>query len=424
MIPQWLRAFFGGESSLRRNVLLSSNYLTFAALAVAIADTSKAAIFARVLQVKDYGLMALAVMVVGIVESITALGISIMVQRDGEDFVHRLPTYWTMKLVRGLSLTGLTWFCAPMVAAYYREEELSSLIRVLGMSFLLNGITGFGPEVCQREMRFRRVALADGISAFATMGVGLIFLFWLRNVWALVAYNLVKGLLQVVTSYLLFPWRPRIALDTSVVRAVVSFGGALTVVFTANYFMSSFDRGVLGKVAGMEAVGYYAMAYFLAYTPVSYLANVVAPVFLPAFRQIADDSTRMRRAFYKGFVYYSSVFLAIAGLYFITGKYLILVIYGEKWLPGLPAFRILILFGLFRGICMLYASMFFLKERSWLMAGTTVLSAVVLGFCCIPLTHAAGMVGTAWSVVIASFTSLALGFAVLAHLLSLRKEPT
>jgi O-antigen/teichoic acid export membrane protein len=418
MVLKWVQSFIGSSYSLRRKVLKSSNYMMFSSVGIALADSLKTAVFARVLLVNDYGMMSLAVMVVGILESFTTLGINLMVQRDGEDFLERLPVYWTIKSVRGVLLTGLVWVVAPLVAEYYDEPDLVWIIRILGFSFIFRGLTGFGIEVCQKQMRFGRVALAEGLVALISLGFGIIFLFWFGNVWSLVAYNLAKGFLLLLTSYLLFPWRPRVHLDRVVLRGAFSFGGAISLVFMANYFMSSFERGVLGKIVGVEVVGYYSMAHFLAYAPVLYLANIIAPIFLPSFTQIAHDPVRLRRAFFKALGVYITVFLGIAGLLFVGAEYAILIMYGEKWLPALPTFRILILFGFFKAIVTLYPSIFLIKNRPWLMAGVTVLSAAVFGGLCIPFTAAMGIAGTAWSLVIASAIPPVLGLVIIEYLLT------
>lgn len=422
MIPKRLQNLLGSNRSLRWKVLRSGNYMLFASAFTAVADGVKTAIYARTLSIEDYGVMALAVMAVGIIESFTTLGINLKVQQDGEDYLDQLPTYWTIKAVRGFALAALTWGVSHQVGLYYDQPELVWLIRALGFSFILKGLTGFGVEVCQRQMQFGRVALAEGASGSAALGLGLVFLWWFGDIWALVAYNLLKATLSLISSYLLFPWWPKIKFDKGIAGGVFSFGGAVTVIYSANYFVTSFDRGVLGKLAGMEDVGFYAMAYFLAYTPVTYLANIVSPVFLPTFKQIAEDPLRLRRAFFKALGYYSLIFSGVVVLFYFAAEYMILVAYGEKWLPAVPIFKILLLLGLFKAISTLFPSLFFIKKRPWLMAATTVAGTVVFGFVCIPVTEAAGVIGLSWAVVLSAFVPFALGGILLVYMLSVKGE--
>ena len=247
MIPKKLESLMGSSRSLRRKLLESGNYMLLASIFAAVADGVKTAIFARTLEIHDYGLMALAVMVVGILESFTNLGINLMVQQDGDDYLDRLPTYWVIRAVRGCILAAVAWVAAPEVASYYGQPELVWLVRILAMSLVLKGVAGFGVEISQRHMRFGRVALAEGLSGLAALCFGLVFLWWLGDVWALVAYTLLRSALFLASSYLLYPWWPRFGFDKQIARSVCSFGGAITVVFVANYFTSSFDRAVLGN---------------------------------------------------------------------------------------------------------------------------------------------------------------------------------
>jgi O-antigen/teichoic acid export membrane protein len=418
MISNWVRSFIGSENSLRRKLLGNSNYALLSAVAVAGADTLKTAIYARALEVSDYGLMALAVTVIGLLESFTMLGINVLIQRDGDGFIDKLPVYWTIKVVRGASLFLIAWIVAPFAAEYYNEADLVWMIRFLGVGFLLRGVSGFGVEVRQRQLAFKKVAWAEGGSSLCVLGLGLLLLFWVQDVWALAAYNMIRSATQLVVSYALFPWKPRMHFEPSVARGMFSFGGAITVVMTVSNMMASVENGVIGRVVkDLEVVGFYSMARFLAYTPAFYLGNVLGPVFLPSLRQIIDDVPRFRRAYYKALRYYTLFFALIAAAFWFGGHYLILGFYGEQWLPALSLFKILIFFGFFKAVFTLCPSVFYLNERPWLMAVSAVVPAVVFAAVCVPMTERWGAEGMAWTLVGTAGLGLVLGLGFIEYLL-------
>ena len=418
LIIQKLTEFIGGKHSLRRKTLLGSNWLLIKSMALGLIDLAKTYIFARVLFPEDYGLMALAMMAIGLLESFSATGMEVMIQRDDEHFAERLPAYWTVKVIRGIVLAVLAWFIAIPLAQYYQHAELIWLVRLLAIAFLLRGVAGFGSEVCLRKMEFGRAALAEIAVALPALGLSVMLLLVFRDVRALAASSLIGAAAFLIVSYILFPWRPKIKIDFSLLKLLACFSGSIVAINIMNYFFSNFDQGVIGKLLGLEPLGFYARGYFLAMVPVAYLANVISPVFMPAFRNLMADPGRLRKAFLKSFLIYACGFAALGVLLFVFSKEIILIVYGEKWLPLLPVFRILLIFGMLKGIMTVCPAVFFLKNKPWLITLSAAVMAVTLGALCIPMTRAFGTAGTAWAVVIAGVAANVLAIIMTFHLLS------
>ncbi len=91
---------------------LALRFLLPLALALGAIDLVRTVVFARILFPEDYGLMALAMMVIGLLESCSTLGIEIAVVRDRDFHADRLPCYWTLKVARGLILALAAWWMA------------------------------------------------------------------------------------------------------------------------------------------------------------------------------------------------------------------------------------------------------------------------------------------------------------------------
>lgn len=420
-IQATVRSLIGGRGSLRRRTIFSSNWLIAKSVGMGLLDLTKTAIFARVLFAEDYGLMALAVMATGLLESFSATGIDILIQRDDEKYIENLNGYWTINLCRGLLLFSLAWLIAPVIADYYEHPELIALIRVLGLMFLFNGLAGFGREVRQREMRFGAVAIADIIAATVVLVMSLVILFVLQNVWVLVLFNVLTAFGRMVVSYALFPWRPSIKFDRGLLKNVALFASAIIALQALNYLFNNFDRAVIGKIFDVEQLGYYGRGYFLALVPVTYFGNVISPIFLPAFREIAEDPARIRPAFWKTVGIFALLFTLLGAGLFILARPFVLIVYGERWLPVLPVFRILIIFGVSKGIVTVLPSIFFLKAKPWLITISAGFMVATIGIICFPLIDIAGVKGAAWAVVIAGVASHILSFILAIPLLKAPK---
>ncbi len=386
-------------------------------IAIGLLDLIKTVFFARVLFAEDYGLMALAMMTFGLLESFSGTGISILIQRDDDNYLKDLSGYWTINVCRGLLLFTLIWMIAPLIADYYLQPELTELIRVLGLMFFFNGLAGFGREVRQRKLQFKAIAFADVIAAVVVLAVSLAILFILRNVWVLILFNVFTAFSRMVISYTLYSWRPSIRFNRALLVKVAKFASAIIALQALNYLFNNFDRAVIGKIFDVEQLGFYGRGYFLALVPSYYIGNAIAPVFLPVFRELADEQDRLRPAFWK-IIGALTLFFTLCGIgLFLLAKPFVLIIYGERWLPVLPVFRILILFGVSRAINSALPPIFYLKAKPWLVTISAGVMVMLLGLLCFPFIDAAGLRGAAWAVVIAGISSHLLGFLLVIPLL-------
>jgi len=409
--------FAGGPNSLRRKTVVGSQYLLLRAGVKMLCDIVRLTVFGWVLVAADYGLHALVMMVITLLESFSSLGLDIMIQRDDDDTVmERLPVYWTIQFVRGTALFVFTWIAAPWVARMYAAELTRTrydaaffvgLTRFMGTVFLLRGAAGFGRELCQRRLDFRRVIMYDTAVHVVTLVAGLILLFTVRNVIALAAIVYLAAVGRFMTSYVLAPWRPRFAWETRVAWEVLVFSSGIVTIALLNSLGGRIDHAVVGKVLGMAALGFYGRAYALATIPSQSFTNIIAPVMLPALKAVAHDMNRFRRAFRRCLAAYLGGSLLLTVLFGAVAYPVVKYLFGRNgyWLPILPPLYVLLLFGVSRAAGSLTPSALFVLNRPWLVAGCTAIWAGGVAVGVWPMTVHFGLMGAACTVVAASLAS-------------------
>jgi O-antigen/teichoic acid export membrane protein len=416
-VLSWIKDQLGARHSVRRKTIEGSSWLFLRSIALGGVDLVRTMVFARMLSAYDYGVMALVTMATGFLTSFTFLGVDILIQKDKDDYQKYLPFYWTIKAARGVLLASIAWFVSPLLAEYYNQPSLCWLIRFASLSFLFEGFMGFGKDYCQRIMDFGRGALYEIVSSIMVLCLSLTALFLFKNYWAIAVNLVLLAAANFVVSYLLFPWKPSFRFSRSILKKVLAFCGSLILINVLNYFFSNLDRAVIGKIFDPDQLGYYARANFLALIPATYLATVMVPVFMPAFRQVLHDPLRIRKAFLKVFWLYSLFYiLAGAGL-ILFARTFVLILYGEAWLVVVPLIRVMAIYGASKGIVSICAPVFFLKNKPWLITLCTFVMvasfAVLLG----PMIERFELMGAAWSIVISALLSHALSFVFVFRLL-------
>jgi len=106
---------------------------------------------------------------------------------------------------------------------------------------------------------------------------------------------------------------------------------------------STLDDVIVGKLLGIEVLGYYAMAYHLSELPLSKINSIISPVLTSYFGRLKHDTAELYRIFLKFNKMFTALILpALIGLVIVAPE-MILVVLGEKWMPMVPMFQVMCL---------------------------------------------------------------------------------
>src|SRR5687767_3729415 len=167
---------------------------------------------ARLLSPADFGIVALAMSVIALVDIFSALGLRQALLRIAEPDRAHYDTAWTIQLLVLTFLAVVLIAEGPLAARFYGEPALGTVIAVLACCFVIDGLANIGVVDFDRHLDFGRdlrMRVSVRLTAFAvTISAALL----LRNYWALVIGMVSLSVLNAAASYLFHPFRPRLSL--------------------------------------------------------------------------------------------------------------------------------------------------------------------------------------------------------------------
>jgi O-antigen/teichoic acid export membrane protein len=311
------------------------SYLGYGALMVA--NLAYTATISRLLDPVAFGLMALAQLVVLFAQLFVRMGLaSALVQRPrlSDDDVRAATT---AGIVVGGACFGLVWVLAPAFTALFRAAELTPVLRVLGISFLFEGVSMVGLGLLRRQLRFRELSIitvGTYVLGYLVVGIGLALLG--AGVWSLVVGSLVSASSQVVWQYALLRHPVRPVLRWQPYREICGYGMRLSGAHLLDYAGSSLDTFTVGRFAGTAVVGQYSRGYFLAVQPLRvYLTQALTNVLFPHLSRIQEDAARLRRACLSMLALSAVVLFPVCAGMAVAAQELVRVVLGPQW--GLAA---------------------------------------------------------------------------------------
>lgn len=302
-------------------------------------------VLARLLEPRDYGVLAMVLAVIGVGEIFRDFGLSsAAVQARSLSRGQRDNLFWINTLI-GVGLAAVTFAAAVPLAALYDEPALVDVTRALAVTFVLNGAaTQFRADLVRR-LRFRSLALADIAAATLGLAVAVTTALMGWGVWALVAQQLVQSLVLLLALVLGARWLPGPPHRGEDMRGLLRFGWHLVATQLVGYAANNVDALLIGIRFGAGPLGLYSRAFQLLMTPLTQLRAPTTTVALPVLSRLSEDEQRYGQFLCRGQL--ALGYTLVCGLAVVAGAAAPVtdLFLGDRWASVTPLLRLLAIAG-------------------------------------------------------------------------------
>ena len=298
-------------------------------------------VLARLLSPKEFGLVGMVTAFTGVLELFRDFGLSAAAVQRHSVTQEQISTLFWINIFVGSVLGLMTAAMAPLVADFYHEPRLSAVTAVLAIGFLTNAAGIQHSVQLQRHMRFTALAVIGTIALFVGTVIGVLGALAGYGYWALVAMMVTQSLALTVGLWLVAAWVPGKPRRGVGIRSMMRFGGTLTLNGLVVYIASNFEKVLLGRFWGADAIGIYGRAYQLVRIPTDNLNGAVGEVAFSALSRIQHDPGRIRSYFLKGYSLVLAMTLPLTIACAVFADDVILVLLGPKWKEAGAIFRLL-----------------------------------------------------------------------------------
>jgi lipopolysaccharide exporter len=370
--------------SLRSAMIKGSLWMVAMRWAVRGIGIISTLILVRLLQPEDFGLLAMAMIVVGMMEVMSSFGVDLVLIRMPQARREHFDTAWTIGIIQGFAIAVVLVAIAPLAAVYFREPRVVLVLQVLACGVAVGGFSNIGIVLFRKELQFGRefnYTVARKVLSFVvTLSCALVW----HNYWALLAGFVAGQLGTVVLSYLVHPMRPRWSLVA--VRELWSVSQWMLLINVGNYLFERMDEFIVGRIGSSHQLGLYSVSSEISNLPTTELISPVARALLPGFAQLAKEPSRLVAAYVNtvGFVALMAI-PAGAGIAAIAAD-LVTVLLGPKWTEAQPLIELLAYFGAVRAVyggagslLVVINQVRFLAAVTWVQVATFAIGAYYVG---------------------------------------------
>ncbi|MBA2244144.1 MAG: lipopolysaccharide biosynthesis protein [Gemmatimonadetes bacterium] len=334
-------------------------------------------IVARILTPEDYGLVGMAAIYLGLVKLLSEFGLGTAVVTLRELSTRQVAQINGLALLIGVGSFGLSLLAAPALGRFFNAPQLPFVVVVMSLAFLVTAFRIVPHALLQRELRFKLLALMEGVEALVAATSTLLLAFFGFGYWALVLGPflgvIVLTALTVFARPHWFAWPRRQALTNALTFSRHALVGALSW-----YMYSTADHVIIGRVLGQGALGLYAFGWTLAGVTVEKITALVGRVTPGFFSAVQTDLAALRRYLLTLTEGISMLTFPVAlGLTLVAEDFVLLAL-GEKWAEMIPVLQLLAVFSAYRSITPLLVPVLNVRRETRFTMYNNLLALLVL----------------------------------------------
>jgi len=296
-------------------------------------------ILARLLTPSDFGVLAMATIVIGFANSFTEMGAQQLLIREDDVTADTINTAWTIRLLQGLLVSLLILIFSGIALQYFNDQRIEPVIRLLALMPLIGGFRNIGLVLARKELNFALDFRAQVYSRFSTFIVTLVLVLWLRDYWALVYGNIIGTAISVAISYGVHPYRPRIC--SKKLRPYLRFASSIIPMRIAKYGNEKAAVLVVGGIATSGVLGIYNMASDLASMMTTEIAVPMARGFFPGYAKINNDHHLLASVFANVLATTATLLMPIGIGFGLVARDFVLIVLGDQWIQAIPYIQII-----------------------------------------------------------------------------------
>lgn len=335
-------------------------------------------ILARLLMPEEFGLIAMLAIFMGIGGALIDSGLTQSLIRTEKPDDTDYSTVFYFNLIGSIVIYILISLSAPFIAKFYNQLELTAIVRVYSLVFVINAFAAIQHTRLTKIMDFKTQMLVSTPSLMISGLVGITMALYGYGVWSLVWSRIALSVASTIQLWYWAKWRPLWIFSKAKFNQHFHFGFKLTISGLLDTIFNNSYPIIIGKYFSPAQVGFYSKADGLQMLPVRLISGIISKVAYPLFSEIQNDDVRLKSVYKR--IMQMVIFIVAPTLIILAvlAEPIFRFLYTEKWLPAVPYFQILCAAGILYPIHAYNLQILNVKGRSDLFLKLEVVKKVLM----------------------------------------------
>ena len=301
------------------------------------------AALARLIPTDAFGVMAIALVVVGVIEIFAQVGIGpALIQKPNIESHHK-RTAFVFSLGLGIIFFIATYALAPFIASLYDQPLLTEVLRWIALSFIISGASVVPRSMLIKNMRFKSLFFCSSTAMIiGNLIIGLTLAVNGAGIWSYVVALLAQNTLLGIGYWIAAPSPVGLLMDKKALREMVGYGGRSTVFNIINYAASKVDTMVVGATtSNWTLTGLYDRSAYLMGLPVTVLGKLGDSVLFSGMSMMQDNKVKLKATVLNAIHGVLIFVLPLTVLLIIRAEEFTIILLGSSYIEAVPIVTIL-----------------------------------------------------------------------------------
>lgn len=364
-------------------------------------------IIARLVLPSDYGLIAMLGIFLAIAQVFVDSGFSNALIQKKDRTETDFSTVFYFNILISIIIYFLLYISAPYIATFYKEPELSSVTRWIGLNIIISSFSIVQRAKLTINVDFKRQAKASLVAVLVSGAIGIFLAYKGWGVWALVAQTLSNSLLNTLLLWIFAKWIPKWVFSRESFHTLFSFGSKLLLSGLLHTIYINLYSLVIGRRYSSMDVGFYNRAYQFANFPSINIVGIINRVIFPIQCEMQDDNERLKTSFIKYLRMSCFIIFPLMIIMAVLSKPFILLLLTEKWLPAAELLSILCFAYMWYPVMVVNNQILNVKGRSDYFLYAEIIKKIV-AITILLITLPFGVRTLCWGIVVYNFFDMAI----------------
>lgn len=299
-------------------------------------------ILARLLTPEEFGVIGIALVFVSLTQVFIDVGFTdgLVYRQSVDDLLYSSIFYLNCAI--SFLMAILIVLVAPIVGNFYDNSDITSVLYYLALIPPIAALGKVHSAILVKNLNFKALSIRDVVAVLMGGTLGVIAAIKGMGVYSLVWQQITTTIVGTILLWVGSKWQPKSSFSWTEVRALFSYSSFIFFDQLLRQFFQRVDTIFIGKVFSTATLGFYSRAESLNAQIMSYTATSLRKVIFPTLSSLQDDSEKFEEVYLKIFKLVTVITVALSGLLYFLADVIILNLLGEKWLPTVIIFQILI----------------------------------------------------------------------------------
>jgi O-antigen/teichoic acid export membrane protein len=319
----------------------------FKIISVQLINFIAIAILSRVLDLSDFGLVALANSALIFFNIFTTQGINQYLIYDNSDkYYEKVNAVFWLNLIISTTIMIIAVLMIPWIKTFLNEPLLGDILLILFLRLPFDVISKLPDAILHKNLKFKQIEIRDTVLQFATSCGSVLMALNGFGVWSLIIPSIIALPIRLIISFSLVTWRPIFRLYYSHWKKILNYSKHIVGGSLANYTLTQGDTIMVGSIFGVTSLGVYNLAWQSSNLLSRTIVTLINKIAFPAFSSFKGDLNLIKINLNKVLFSISIISFPILMWMLVSAEYLILTIYGGKWVDAILPFQILLIYAI------------------------------------------------------------------------------